>query len=203
MMRCVRIVVFVSFFLVSFFSTLQAQTPIDSLSDDEEYDTIIVEADPVIITEPLVLTHVEVAKLYLSIYGSLFYASSTYKPCSCGEWDEYTSAYQALINPQLSYSVTAELIYAPKRLLGGVALEYTVFREKFQFTDSTAVSYESNNRYSYLDIRLNGGYWLRRNKKHYSLIATVGGMYSRALQASGQTVDYTGYYAFDFDRVAL
>lgn len=195
-----RIIVFVSLFFISFFSTVRAQTP-DSLDEQEEYDTIVVEEDPVIITEPLVLTHVEVAKLYLSVYGSLFYASNTYKPCPCGEWDVYTTAYQDLVKPQLSYSVTGELTYAPKRLLAGIALEYTVFREKFEFTDSMAVSYVSNNRYSYLDIRLNGGYWLRRHKKNYSVIATVGGIYSRALQSSGQTVDYTGYYSFDFDRV--
>lgn len=195
-----RILVVISLFFVFVFSTVRAQTT-DSLSEHEEYDTIVVEEDPVIITEPLVLTHVEVAKFYLSVYGSLFYASSTYKPCSCGEWDDYTVAYQDLVKPQLSYSVTAELTYAPKSLLAGVALEYTVFREKFEFTDSSAIAYESNNRYSYLDLRLNAGYWLRRHKKNYSLIATVGGIYSRALQAKGQTVDYTGYYTFEFDRV--
>ncbi len=174
----------------------------DSLSEqEEEYDTIFVQADPIIITEPLVVTHVKVASLYFSVYGSLFYASSRYKPCECGEWDDYTNVYQSLVSPQLSYSISGELMYAPKRVVTSLALEYTVFREKFKFIDSNAVSYESNNRYTYLDIRLNGGYWIRRNKNFFSMIINAGAIYSHALKTSGQTVDYRGYYEFDFNRV--
>ncbi len=151
-------------------------------------DTVVVKEDPLVYNVPLEVEDAQTAKFYLNGNVSVFNNYNGYKPCEgC---DEFLEDYKSYVTPELNYSAGLSLLYAPKNWVLEAGVEYTQMTQKFSFTNGLDSTFESDNKQSYLDIKVTGGYWFLRDNKICSIILKGGLTYNRLLSASGLVNDF-------------
>ena len=163
-----------------------AQVPVE---DETEVDTVVINESPVVYSRPLIIQDVKTVKFYLSTFGIVFANTNYYHPCeSC---KEFLAAYKSSVKSKINYGGGIELTYVPRKILLSVAIDFSVIREKFDYTNASGIEYKSDNSYTYADVRFLTGYWIRRDKKNFSLIFNGGIAYSNLLNAKGYINDFT------------
>lgn len=174
-------------FPISFlcFTSLFAQTPVVT---DTPTDTVFVQGDPIVQNQALVIKEEKTVKFYLNGYANVFANSSYYEPCP--ECVEFLDTYKSALTPQASYGAGISLLYAPGNWVLETGIDYALIKEKFNYTNSTGIVYHSDNKTSYADIKLTGGYWFWRSKKLCSFVFQGGLVYNRLLGASGLVNDF-------------
>ncbi|HSZ72682.1 MAG TPA: hypothetical protein VK750_08390 [Cytophagaceae bacterium] len=178
---------FLIFFLIPFYPKAQTPEGIDSATT--EVDTVIIKEEPVVFTKSLVIEHVKTVKVYLSGYASAFTTLNYYSPCA--KCEDFLNQYQSSIASKMSYSYGLELTYAPRKISLGLAADYSVIKEKLDYTSPNGTEFIHTNSTRFLDIKATAGYWFRRNKRNVSFLLNGGLVYNLLLNAEGVLNSYT------------
>jgi hypothetical protein len=175
--------------LVTFFHSngLLAQSPADSAQADvEQIDTVRVKkkvfVNKIVYAPPVKKENV----FFISGYAGVFSEQSYYKVCeSC---TGYFDKVQAATSKMPSYNYGLSFSYSRNQLYFSAGLEGSIYRQKFQYTDSLAQTYSATNELKTLALSALGGYWFRKDKNGLSFMLLAGASYGALYAISGNTL---------------
>ncbi|MDB5256329.1 MAG: hypothetical protein JWM14_1024 [Chitinophagaceae bacterium] len=157
-------------------------------------DTVIIIEEPVVVTKTVYVqkkTEKPITKLsayYLSFNATGSVNKDHYDVCPTGDCEAYFDRLKQTTHPYLNNSYELSLSYSPSSIYTELGLSYSIYRDKFSYTDLNNGNHEDLNKYQYLDINLGSGYWFKKKKRALSLLVLGGISASKLLSASGTTL---------------
>lgn len=141
------------------------------------YDTVTIEKDPIIITRTVVLPPLKKQtppKFFLGLSGGISYYFRYYNVCEqCVEFYRTTLRTN---KATISYSAGISFLYLPKKIFLSGEFNYSPYREKFKFKDTTEINYNTINKTVYAEGFLGGGISIGDAKKTQLLISAEAKM---------------------------
>jgi hypothetical protein len=134
-------------------------------------------------------------KLLMTVLTGVSTNKDHYNVCPNGDCASYFDVIKQTTKPYINNTYELDLAYASsKHLYTELGISYSIYRDKFKYTDSTNIHYNTINKYQYFDLNISSGYWFNKAKRKISFIVMGGASVSKLLSASGSTLskEYTG-----------
>ncbi|MDB5272214.1 MAG: hypothetical protein JWO58_581 [Chitinophagaceae bacterium] len=177
---------------------LSARTIFSQVNDStlivqkKRVDTIVIYEEPILVKKTIYIKKQKKIRekesdFYLSVLTTFSTDKDYYNVCPNGDCQDYFNSIKKTTRPYINTSYELTLGYAPSRMYTELGFSYSIYRDKFNYTDSSGITYNDVNRYKYGDLSLSSGYWF--NKKHPLSFILLGGLsISKLLSATGSTL---------------
>ena len=154
----------------------------DTLSVQENADTVIIYKEPVIVRKTIIRTKKINYKWMADVFINTSYSFNEYSYCDC--YPSFSPVYKSSLRNALSYGLGGNLSRKFNKILLTGSLQFLSIRDQLKYTGST-----SNNSYNYINTSLLVGYILGKEK--FTIVPSAGLVLSTFLWGSGKTISPT------------
>jgi len=185
-------IIFIILFQLSAYIAFSQVSDSTATVPKKRVDTIVVYEEPVLVKKTIYIKKQKKKRekesaFYLSTVSTFSTDKDYYDVCPNGDCQDYFNRIKKTTKPYLNTAYELALGYAPSRVYTEIYFSYSIYRDKFNYTDSAGISYSDVNKYRYADLTLSSGYWF--NKNHPLSLLLLGGFsMSKLLSASGSTL---------------
>ena len=119
----------------------------DTLSVQENADTVIIYKEPVIVRKTIIRTKKINYKWMADVFINTSYSFNEYSYCDC--YPSFSPVYKSSLRNALSYGLGGNLSRKFNKILLTGSLQFLSIRDQLKYTGST-----SNNSYNYINTSL-------------------------------------------------
>lgn len=163
------------------------QDTLNTGSDEQIIDTVVIYKEPVILTKTVYFEEEKKERnnsLWLVFDASPVYTINHFR--ACPGFETYLDKLKETTSSSWGYSFGANIVFLYKNLFLSTGIGYLAFREKFIY-QSSAVRTNQTNIFHYANVPLLIGYRMVNTKK-FQAIVSGGAIIGKLLSVRGKTI---------------